>query len=136
MVYLTRRERFSSAHRLFNQAFSEQENIELYGKCTNPNWHGHNYELFVTVKGEINKATGLVINLKDLGRLVKEEVIEKLDHKNLNTEVDYLQGKIVSSEVIVVSIWEILFDKVKNIGATLHKLKLVETENNYVEYYG
>jgi len=136
MVYLTRRERFNSAHRLFNPDFSEEKNYEFYGKCANPNWHGHNYELFVTIKGEVDQATGVVMNLKDLSQIIKSKVIEKLDHKNLNIEVDFLQNKIVSTENIVISIWDELETEILQYNAQLHKIQLVETENNFAEYYG
>ena len=136
MIYLTRRERFNSAHRLFNPDFSDEKNYEIYGKCANPNWHGHNYELFITVKGEVNTQTGVVINLKDLSRIVKNRIIEKLDHKNLNVEVDFLLNKIISTENIVVAIWNELENELSSTNARLHKIKLVETENNFVEYYG
>ncbi len=136
MVYLTRRERFNSAHRLFSPELSEEENYKLYGKCANPNWHGHNYELFVTVKGEVNKKTGVIVNLKDLSHIVNEHIIEKLDHKNLNVEVDFLTDKIVSTENIIIEIWKVLEPEVAKVNAKLHKLKLIETENNFAEYYG
>ena len=136
MVYLTRRERFNSAHRLFNSNFSDEKNYEIYGKCANPNWHGHNYELFITVKGEVNTETGVVINLKDLSKIIKDQIIEKLDHKNLNIEVDFLTNKIISTENIVIAIWEELERELIGTEAQLHKIKLVETENNFVEYYG
>jgi len=136
MVYLTRRERFNSAHRLFSPNLTDAENLELYGKCSNPNWHGHNYELFVTVKGEINAETGVVINLKVLSRIINEKIIDKLDHRNLNIEVDFLSGKIVSTENIIVSIWDELDKEIKKTDARLHKIKLVETENNFAEYFG
>jgi len=136
MVYLTRRERFNSAHRLFNPNYTDEKNYEVYGKCANPNWHGHNYELFVTVAGETNPETGVVVNLKDLSRLVNELIIDKLDHKNLNVEVEFLKGKIVSTENIIIEIWKVLEPEVEKLNARLFKLKLVETENNYAEYYG
>ena len=136
MVYLTRRERFNSAHRLFNPDFSDEKNYEIYGKCANPNWHGHNYELFITVKGKVNHETGVIINLKDLSRIIKFKIIEKLDHKNLNIEVDFLRNRIVSTENIVIAIWNELKVELLNTGVQLHKIRLVETENNFVEYYG
>jgi 6-pyruvoyltetrahydropterin/6-carboxytetrahydropterin synthase len=136
MVYLTRRERFNSAHRLFNPNFTDDENYALYGKCANPNWHGHNYELFITVKGLVDANTGMVINLKALSNVVNELVIDKMDHKNLNLEVDFLKDKITSSEMIIKSIWDVLAPAIIELGAELHKLKLTETENNYAEYYG
>lgn len=136
MVYLTRRERFNSAHRLFNPSLSDEQNYELYGKCANPNWHGHNYELFVTVKGEVDEQTGVIINLKDLSRLINVKIIDKLDHKNLNIEVDFLKGKIVSTENIVIAIWNELEKEIIKTKAQLHHIRLIETENNYAEYYG
>lgn len=136
MVYLTRRERFNSAHRLFDPNLSDEENYRVYGKCANPNWHGHNYELFVTVKGKVDEQTGVVINLKELSQIIKDRVIEKLDHKNLNIEVDFLKGKITSTENIIIAIWNELLADIKKANAILHKIKLVETENNFAEYYG
>ncbi len=136
MIYLTRRERFNSAHRLYNPDYSIEKNYEIYGKCANPNWHGHNYELFVTVKGEIDKETGVVINLKNLSRIIRTKIIEKLDHKNLNIEVDFLKDKILSTENIIIAIWNELEKELLKTNAKLHKIKLVETENNFVEYYG
>jgi 6-pyruvoyltetrahydropterin/6-carboxytetrahydropterin synthase len=136
MVYLTRRERFNSAHRLFNPIYSDEVNNEIYGKCANPNWHGHNYELFVTIKGLVDPQTGVVINLKDLSLIIKTKIIDKLDHRNLNLEVDFLQNTIVSTENIILAIWKELEVELNKTNAKLHKLKLVETENNYAEYYG
>lgn len=136
MVYITRRECFSSAHRLFNPDFSDEKNQEIYGKCSNSGWHGHNYVLYVTVKGNVNAETGMVMNMKHLGDIVKNKIINKLDHHNLNTEVDFLKGKIISSENIAVAIWNEIDADIKANGAQLHKIKLVETENNYVVYYG
>ncbi|NOZ45566.1 MAG: 6-carboxytetrahydropterin synthase [Chlorobi bacterium] len=136
MIHLTRRERFNAAHRLFNEDWDDKKNFECFGKCANPNWHGHNYELFVTVKGNVNPQLGFVVNLKRLSKIIKEKVIEKLDHKNLNLEVDFLQGKVVSTENIAIGIWEQLEPAVKNIGIELHCVKVVETENNFVEYFG
>jgi len=136
MIYITRRERFNAAHRLFRNDFNDEKNLEVFGKCSNPNWHGHNYELFVTVKGDINPQTGFLVNLTDLKHTIREKITNKLDHKNLNTEVDFLQGKFTSTEVLCVSIWEQLEEEVKNLGAQLHKIKVVETENNFVEYFG
>ena len=136
MVYLTRRERFNSAHRLFNAGLSDDENYQLYGKCANPNWHGHNYELFVTVKGKIDSETGVIINLKELSQIIMTKIIDKVDHKNLNIEVDFLKDKIVSTENIVMAIWKELEPELNKTNARLHKIRLVETENNFAEYYG
>jgi len=136
MVYLTRRETFNAAHRLFKNEYSDEKNREIFGKCSNPNWHGHNYELFVTVRGEISQETGLLINLKELSALVKVYIIDKIDHKNMNLEVPFMAGKIASTESLAVAIWNELAAPVQACGAILHCVKLVETENNYIEYYG
>lgn len=136
MIHITRRERFSSAHRLFVPSWSEEENDAFFGACNNPNWHGHNYELFVTIKGEVDRETGVLVNLKDLSRLLKNQIIDKMDHKNLNVEVDFLKGCVTSAEMIAIKIWEELENPVKELGAELHKIKLIETENNFVEYFG
>jgi 6-pyruvoyltetrahydropterin/6-carboxytetrahydropterin synthase len=136
MIYLTRRERFSAAHRLFQPNLSDEENIALYGACANPNWHGHNYELFITVKGKVNESTGYVVDLKQVSNIVKERVIDKLDHKNINTEVDFMAETIASTENIAIAIWNQLNHEIEALGIKLHCIKLVETENNSVEYYG
>ena len=136
MVHLTRRERFSSAHRLFNPALSDEENEELYGACSNPNWHGHNYILWVSIKGEVNPDTGYVADLKQLSRIIRERVIVKLDHKNLNTEVDFLKENFVSTENLAIAIWEQLSIPVSELGVSLYSVKIQETENNSVEYFG
>ncbi len=136
MIYITRRERFNAAHRLFRPDFSDEQNLEVFGKCSNPNWHGHNYELFVTVKGEVNQQTGFLINLKELSKLVRELITEKLDHKNINVEVDFMHGKFASTESLAIAIWEQLDAHVKALGAELHCIRLHESENNFVEYYG
>ena len=136
MVFLTRRERFSAAHRLYNPALSDAENEKVYGLCSNPNWHGHNYVLWVTVKGEVNPETGYVADLKELSTIIREVIIDRLDHKNINLEVDFMAGKFVSTENLVLAIWEELEPHIKGIGAELHCVKLEETENNSIEYYG
>jgi len=136
MVYLTRRERFSAAHRLFNPELSDEENEKIYGPCSNPNWHGHNYILWVTIAGEVNPDTGYVVDLKQLSTIVKEQVIEKLDHKNINTEVDFMKGQYVSTENLAMGIWNELEPFIRELGITLHSVKLQETENNSVEYFG
>ena len=136
MIYLTRRERFSAAHRLFNPALSDEENMKRFGACANPNWHGHNYVLWVTVKGEIDPETGYVVDLKEVGIIIKEKVINKVDHKNINLEVDFMQNKIVSTENLAMAIWTELAAPIKELGPELHCVKIQETENNVVEYYG
>ncbi len=136
MIYITRKEHFNAAHRLFRPDFSDEKNLEVFGKCSNPNWHGHNYELFVTVCGEIDPETGFLINLKELSRIINELVVEKLDHKNVNLEVDFMAGKLASSENLAIAIWEQLEEPVSLTGASLYNVKLFETERNFVEYFG
>tara|TARA_B100001057_G_scaffold142388_1_gene142101 strand:+ start:353 stop:766 length:414 start_codon:yes stop_codon:yes gene_type:complete len=136
MIYITRRERFNAAHMLWNYNWNEQKNIEVFGKCANKNWHGHNFELFVTVKGEVNADTGFVVNLKDLVKIILEKVIDKLDHKNLNLDVDFMKDQMASTEVLAIAIWEELEANIMRLGATLHCVKVQETENNFVEYFG
>ena len=134
MVYITRRERFSAAHRLYKTGLSDEENFKLYGLCSNPNWHGHNYVLEVVVKGEVDPETGYLLDLKDLKEIIAKSVIEKVDHKNLNLDTDFMKGIIPSAENITIAIWNQLVDKIPK-GA-LHSVKLYETENNYFEYKG
>lgn len=135
MVYLTRIEHFNSAHKLYNPNWSKEKNDEVFGKCANENWHGHNFELFVTIKGEPDPDTGFIFDAKKLGSIIQEKIIEKLDHRNLNVDVDFMQGKLCSIENLVIGIWNEL---VPHLPATaqLHCLKLVETSKIYVEYYG
>ena len=136
MVFLTRRERFSAAHRLYNPSLTDAENEALYGPCSNPNWHGHNYILWVTIKGEINPETGYVVDLKDLSKLIKERVVSKLDHKNINKEVDFMKDRFVSTENLAKGIWDELEPGILELGVKLHAVRLEETENNSVEYFG
>ena len=136
IVSVTRRERFSASHRLFNPIWDDKKNEEIFGKCSNKNWHGHNYILYITVSGLVMNETGYVIDLKELSSIIKRRVINKLDHSNLNLEVDFMKGIITSSENIAVKIFEELDGDIKNLGCKLQKVKLEETENNYVEYYG
>ncbi|HNW70277.1 MAG TPA: 6-carboxytetrahydropterin synthase [Bacteroidales bacterium] len=136
MVYLTRRERFNAAHRLFREDFSDEKNLEVFGKCSNPNWHGHNYDLFVTVCGPVDTGTGLLINIKTLSEIVNKYIIEKIDHKNINLEVDFMKGKLASTENMAVAIWEQLITPLAQLNSKLYCVKLCETENNFVEYFG
>jgi 6-pyruvoyltetrahydropterin/6-carboxytetrahydropterin synthase len=135
-VYITRRETFNAAHKLWQPNWTEEKNNEVFGRCANKNWHGHNFVLFVTVCGYPDPETGFVMNLKDLSSIIKREVTEKLDHKNLNLDVPFLEGIMASTENIAIAIWEILEPKIATFGAELSKIKLVETENNFVEYFG
>ena len=138
MVYVSRKEHFNAAHRLYNPNWTEEKNQEVFGPCSNINWHGHNFELIVTVKGMPNPDTGFVIDLKVLGDIVKQEIIEKVDHKNLNLDVEFMQGKMASCEIFVMEIWKILAPKVAEASQTakLHSLQLFETQKNFVEYFG
>jgi len=134
MVYATRRETFSAAHRLYNPKFTDEENSRIFGKCSNPNWHGHNYVLEVVVAGEIDPSTGYLIDLKVLKNLIIENVIRHTDHKNLNTETEFMKGLIPTAENITVAIWKQLVSKIPR--GKLFSVKLYETENNYFEYKG
>jgi len=135
-VYLTRRERFNAAHKLWNPEWDAAKNLSVFGKCSNPNWHGHNYELFVTVKGEPANDTGFCMDLKILSDMIEEKVISKVDHKNLNLDVHFMEGKMASAENIVIAIWDQLETEVAAAGCLLYSVKLYETENNIVEYFG
>lgn len=138
MVYVSRKEHFNAAHKLYNPAWTEEKNKEVFGPCANANWHGHNFELIVTVKGEINPETGFVIDLKQLSKLIKLEILDKVDHKNLNLDVDFMAGKMASCESLVVEFWEILQPKIQQIApkANLYQLRLFETPRNFVDYFG
>ena len=135
MVYLTRRERFSAAHKLYNENWSEEKNYEMFGKCSNPNWHGHNYELFVTVKGKPDPLTGFSINAKILSKIIKTEIIEKIDHRNINLDVDFFPKHLQpTTENLAITFWNVLEPHIKE--GELHCIKIQETENIFVEYYG
>ena len=136
MVYVIRKEHFNAAHRLFNPNWTEEKNLEVFGPCANNNWHGHNFELIVTVKGKPNPETGFVYDLKKLGDLIKVEIIDKVDHKNLNLDVPFMKDVMPSTENLAIKIWEIMFPLVKSESCVLHSIKLYETENNFVEYFG
>lgn len=133
-VFVTRKVHFNAAHRLHNPNKSDEWNRRTYGKCNNPNWHGHNYTLEVTVAGEPDPETGYVIDLSELSRIVDEHVVQRVDHKNLNLEVDFLEGILPSTENFVVAIWEQLADVLPS--GRLHAVKLYETEHNVAEYRG
>ena len=135
-VYITRRETFNSAHRLFNPEWTDEKNMDVFGKCSNPNWHGHNYVLYVTVKGIPNAVTGFVMDLKQLSSMINELILEKVDHKNLNLDVSFMQGIMPTTELFAKAIYHELKDKVKDNGASLHSIRLHETENNFAEYFG
>ena len=135
MVYLTRIEHFNAAHRLYNPAWSTQKNEEVFGKCANENWHGHNYELYVTIKGNADDNTGFLFDVKKLSMMIKEFVLDKLDHKNLNMDVEFLKGKMCSTENVTRAIWQQLQPQLP-VQVKLHCIKLYETPRIYVEYFG
>ena len=134
LVYVTRTVRFNAAHRLHNPAKSDAWNREMFGKCNNPNWHGHNYTLEVTVAGEPDPVTGYVIDLGELKRILHERVVDKLDHHNLNLDVDFLDGTMPSTENVAIAIWDQIADVLPN--GRLHSIRLFETEHNMAEYRG
>jgi 6-pyruvoyltetrahydropterin/6-carboxytetrahydropterin synthase len=133
---MTRRERFCAAHRMFRKEWSDDVNQKIFGKCSNPNWHGHNYTLWVTVKGEPTVEHGFVMNINTLKQIILEKIINKIDHKNINLEVDFMSGKIATTENLAMGIWNELKPFLEKEGATLHCIKIEETENNSIEYYG
>ena len=131
-IKVSRKEHFNAAHRLFNPDWSDEKNLEVFGKCSYPNYHGHNYEIIVTITGEPDLSTGYVYDLKVLSDLIKENVLNKFDHKNLNLDTEYFKDLNPTAENIVVVIWKILREK---IDRTLDlKITLYETERNFVEY--
>jgi len=135
MVYLTRLEHFNAAHKLANPNWSKEKNEEVFGVCANENWHGHNFDLYVTIKGEVDEETGFLMDVKKLKLLIKEHIINKVDHKNLNLDVDFLHGKMCSTENLAIGIWQQL-EPVLPPHVTLHCIKLYETARIYVEYFG
>jgi 6-pyruvoyltetrahydropterin/6-carboxytetrahydropterin synthase len=134
MVYVTRKAQFSASHRLFNPGWSDQRNAEVFGKCNNPNGHGHNYEIEVTVGGIPPGETGMVIDLKKLADIIEEEIIERVDHKHINKDVDFMQGIIPTAENMAIAFWKILAPKIRE--GSLVSIKLFESANNLVEYRG
>ena len=135
MVYLTRVEHFNAAHRLFNPDWSYEKNEEVFGKCANENWHGHNYELYVTVKGNPDPDTGFVFDVKKLSMIIREHIIEKVDHRNLNVDVDFMRDSMCSTEHLAVALWNQLKPHLPP-AVELHCIKLFETPRIYVEYFG
>ncbi|MEQ8518706.1 MAG: 6-carboxytetrahydropterin synthase [Cytophagales bacterium] len=137
MIIVHRKEHFNAAHKLYNPNWSKEKNEEIFGPCANENWHGHNFDLTVSVIGSPDPDTGFVIDLKKLSGIIKSEVIDLLDHKNLNLDVDFMKDKLASCENLVIEIWKILEPKIaQNSSAKLYRVLLYETVNNYVEYYG
>lgn len=137
MVIVHRKEHFNAAHKLYNPEWSKEKNDEVFGPCANENWHGHNFELTVSVIGEPNPDTGFVMDLKKLSGIIKTKVIDQLDHKNLNLDVDFMRGKLSSCENLITEIWNILEPEINQEKyARLYRILLYETVNNFVEYYG
>jgi len=134
MIYLTRREHFCSSHRLFNPTFTDQQNLDTYGKCAWPNGHGHNYELEVTVAGVPDPATGMILDLKKLADIMEAEIVGKVDHRHLNHDVDFLREVIPTAENLAVVFWKILEPKI--VPGRLYAVRVYETPNNYAEYRG
>ena len=138
MIHVCRKEHFNAAHKLWNPKWSDEKNFEVFGPCANVNWHGHNFELIVTVRGLPDPETGFVVDLKQLSTLIRKLVIDKVDHKNLNMDVDFMLGKMASCEILVMEFWKILEPAVKEVTphGGLYKLTLYETPRNFVEYFG
>ncbi|MBK6987304.1 MAG: 6-carboxytetrahydropterin synthase [Bacteroidetes bacterium] len=136
MIYITRKESFSAAHKLSRPDWTEAKNNEVFDKCSNPNWHGHNYTLWVTVKGEVNPDTGFVVNLSEVSEIIKKYILEKVDHRNLNSDVDFMLGKLSSTEVLAIEFWKQIVNPINSLGCELHSVKIQETEKNFVEYFG
>ena len=113
MIYITRKEHFNAAHKLYNPDWSEEKNRDVFGVCSNENWHGHNYEILVTVKGKVDTDSGMIINLKSLSDVIKEEILDKVDHKNLNIDVPFLEGVITTTENVTIKFWEVLENRLK-----------------------
>ena len=138
MHYIHRKEHFNAAHKLWNTKWSKEKNVQVFGPCANENWHGHNFELIVTIKGRPEPETGFVVDLKQLSNLIRSEITEKVDHKNLNLDVPFMKGKMASCENLISEFWKILNPLVPNLNpkAALYRLRLYETPRNFVDYYG
>ena len=134
MVYITRKAHFCASHRLYNPEWSDDKNDAVFGKCNNPNGHGHNYDLEVTVAGSLPPETGMVMDLKRLANIIEEEIVENVDHKHLNLDVDFLRGIIPTAENMAIVFWKILERKITE--GKLYSIKVYESENNFVEYRG
>jgi 6-pyruvoyltetrahydropterin/6-carboxytetrahydropterin synthase len=138
MIYVSRKEHFNAAHKLYNPTWSKEKNEAVFGPCANENWHGHNFDLIVTIKGTPDPETGFVVDLKKLSTMIRREVVDKLDHKNLNVDVDFMKDKMASCENLVAEIWRILVEHLPTVTKTgkVHCVRLYETPRNYVEYFG
>jgi len=139
MVFITKQVHFCAAHKLYNPDWSKEKNEEIFGPCANENWHGHNFDLFITIKGTPDPETGFVMNFKELKKIVNREIIDRVDHKNLNVDVPFMKGQMTTCENLIIAFWNILDPLIldrSNHRARLHKLKLYETPTSYSEYYG
>ncbi|MBL7929201.1 MAG: 6-carboxytetrahydropterin synthase [Bacteroidia bacterium] len=136
MVYITRRERFCAAHKLYREDWPAEKNLEIFGKCSNPNWHGHNYDLYVTVKSKPDPETGFVVDYRIMSEIITEKIIDKVDHRNLNLDVDFMKGIMTSTENLAIAIWKELEEPFRQMGVVLYSVRIQETENNSVEYFG
>lgn len=136
MIYLTRKEHFNAAHKLFNPHWTDEQNEAVFGKCANKNWHGHNFDLYVTLEGTPHPETGFVMDLKVMSTIIKREVIDILDHSNINLDVPFMAGKMASTENIAMGIWNQLEKHLTADNYRLYSIKLYETERNFVEYFG
>ena len=136
MVTVNRKSHFNAAHKLHNPKWTEEKNQQFFGKCSNPNYHGHNYEIIVAVKGEIDPDTGFVMNFTDLKHILKTQIIDVVDHKNLNLDIPFLADKFTSAEVMAIEFWKIISPEIEKLGSQLHCISLKETDNNVVEYFG
>ena len=136
MMLITRKFHFSASHRLFDPKLSDEENLKIFGKCSNPNGHGHNYIMDVTISGEVEQSTGFVMDLAELKSIVEKHIIEKVDHKNLNIDVDFLKGVLPSTENLAVRFWEQIESSVITENRKLYSIRLQETVNNSAEYRG
>ncbi len=134
MVYVTRVEHFNAAHKLYNPNWTPEQNEVAFGPCANENWHGHNYEMHVTVKGEPHPDSGFIIDVKKLSKIIREHILDRVDHKNLNLDVDFMRGKLASTENFVISIWQQLEPQIN--AGKLHQIRLYETPSIYVDYFG
>ena len=139
MLYITKQVHFCAAHKLYNPDWSREKNEEIFGPCANENWHGHNFDLYITIKGLPDEGSGFLMNFKELKEIINREIIDKVDHKNLNVEVPFLNGRMTSCENLILEFWKILEPVIRQKSdqrASLHKLKLYETPTSYAEYYG
>ncbi len=135
ILYITRKEHFNAAHKLYNPDWTREKNDEVFGKCANDNWHGHNFDLYVTIKGVPNPETGFVMDLKKLGAIIKTTVVDVIDHRNINMDVPFMKDKLASIENLAIGIWDQIEPHLDR-GVQLHRVKLWETRNNYVEFFG